>query len=152
MTVTEFLEGRTVERQAVTRYIERHSDEFQGHTSKKGREIELDEVAAGILEKKYPLQSLVEVIEDKESRQKLIKAQEYIIQLQEKINEQSLAIAKAESIQLLLEDKQHQLEMAEQRENEWKESQKRTEEELNRVREELEKERNKSWFAKLLRK
>lgn len=152
MTVTEFLEGRTVERQAVTRYIERHSDEFQGHTSKKGREIELDEVAVGILEKKYPLQSLVEVIEDKESRQKLIKAQEYIIQLQEKINEQSLAIAKAESIQLLLEDKQHQLEMAEQRENEWKESQKRTEEELNRVREELEKERNKSWFAKLLGK
>lgn len=152
MTVTEFLEGRTVERQAVTRYIERHSEEFQGHTSKKGREIELDEVAVGILEKKYPLQSLVEVIEDKESRQKLIKAQEYIIQLQEKINEQSLAIAKAESIQLLLEDKQHQLEMAEQRENEWKENQKRTEEELNRVREELEKERNKSWFAKLIGK
>lgn len=152
MTVTEFLEGRTVERQAVTRYIERHSEDFQGHTSKKGREIELDEVAVGILEKKYPLQSLVQVIEDKESRQKLIKAQEYIIQLQEKINEQSLVIAQAESIKLLLDDKQHQLEMAEQRENEWKESQKRTEEELNRVREELEKERNKSWFAKLLGK
>lgn len=152
MTITEFLNGRTVERQAVTRYIERHADEFRGHTSRKGREIVLDEVATDILDRKYPLQSLVEVVEDKESRQKLIKAQEYIIQLQEKINEQSLAIAKAESIQLLLEDKEHQLEMAEQRENEWKERHERTEEELNKVREELEKERNKSWFAKLLGK
>ena len=152
MTITEFLNGRTVERQAVTRYIERHEEEFQGHTSRKGREIVLDEVAIDILDRKYPLQSLVEVVEDKESRQKLIKAQEYIIQLQEKINEQSLAIAKAESIQLLLEDKEHQLEMAEQRENEWKERHERTEEELNKVREELEKERNKSWVAKLLGK
>ena len=127
MTITEFLEGRTAERQAVTRYIERHKEEFREHISKKGREIEIDEVAFGILEKKYPLQSLVQVIEDKESRQKLIKAQEYIIQLQEKVNEQSLLIAKAESMQMLLENKEQQLAKSEQRENELKEKQKQTE-------------------------
>ena len=152
VTITEFLEGRTAERQAVTRYIERHKEEFKEHISKRGREIEIDDVAFAILEKKYPLQSLVQVIEDKESRQKLIKAQEYIIQLQEKVNEQSLLIAKAESMQMLLDNKEQQLARSEQRENEWKEKQKQTEEELNRVREELEKERNKSWIAKLLRK
>ena len=152
VTITEFLEGRTAERQAVTRYIERHKEEFKEHISKRGREIEIDDVAFAILEKKYPLQSLVQVIEDKDSRQKLIKAQEYIIQLQEKVNEQSLLIAKAESMQILLENKEHQLARSEQRENEWKEKQKQTEEELNRVREELEKERNKSWITKLLGK
>ena len=152
MTITEFLEGRTAERQAVTRYIERHKEEFKEHISKRGREIEIDDVAFAILEKKYPLQSLVQVIEDKESSQKLIKAQEYIIQLQEKVNEQSLLIAKAESMQMLLDNKEQQLARSEQRENEWKEKQKQTEEELNRVREELERERNKSWIAKLLGK
>ena len=42
MKVTDFLKGRDVERQAVTRYINRHEEIFKEHTKKIGKEIELD--------------------------------------------------------------------------------------------------------------
>lgn len=62
MKIGDFLQGRLVERQAVTRYIERHSEEFEGHISKIGREIVLDDVAIQILDKQYPPPKPVEVI------------------------------------------------------------------------------------------
>ena len=53
MKVTEFLQGRDVERQAVTRYINRHEDLFKGHTQKVGKEIELDAFAVEQLAEVY---------------------------------------------------------------------------------------------------
>jgi len=47
--------------------------------------------------------------QDTESRKELIKAQKLIIQLQQKISEQSLALAQAEATKILLEDKEEQL-------------------------------------------
>lgn len=55
MKVTDFLRGRDVERQAVTRYINRHPEIFAGHITKDGKELELDEVAVDALGEVYPL-------------------------------------------------------------------------------------------------
>lgn len=114
MTIAEFINGRNVDSQAVRRYIERHPDEFNGHTGKKGREITLDEVAIEILEKKYPLPQMVQVIEDTESIKKLTIMQEKFIELQERFNQQATVIAQAEAQKILLEDKEHQIQKLEQ--------------------------------------
>ena len=81
----------------------------------KNAVIDTDSEGYRLLEKQYPLPKPIEIIEDKESRAKLIKAQEYIIQLQDKLNQAQSKIAQAEAMQLLLDDKQKQLENAEQR-------------------------------------
>lgn len=59
MTITDFLEGRNADAQAIRRYIQRHPDDFKGHINMKGREKDLDETAVAILEKKYPLQVMI---------------------------------------------------------------------------------------------
>lgn len=120
MTITEFARSRNVQAQTISIYIKRHEKLFKGHTSKAGKTIELDEVALEILDEKYPLPKPVEIIEDTESREKLIKAQELIIQLQDKLNQAQSKIAQAEATQLLLEDRTIQLEKAESENKELK--------------------------------
>jgi TolA-binding protein len=115
MTITEFARARNVQAQTISIYIKRHEKLFKGHTSKAGKTIELDEVALKILDEKYPLPKPVEIIEDTESREKLIKAQELIIQLQDKLNQAQSKIAQAEATQLLLEDRTIQLKKADER-------------------------------------
>lgn len=46
----------------VQNYTERHSDDFVGHTGKKGREITLDQHVISILEGKYPLPNPIEIV------------------------------------------------------------------------------------------
>lgn len=128
MTIAEFCKGRNVDTQAIRKYIERHPDDFKGHTGKKGREITLDDHALAILEDKYPFPAPVEVIEDVEARRKLIQAQEMIIQLQTRLQDQTAAIAHAEATRMLLEDR---------------------EEQLQRTYDLLEQERAKTWWDKL---
>ena len=88
-----------------------------------------------MLERQYPLPQMVQVVEDTESREKLIQAQELIIQLQKKINEQSQLIAQAEATKMLLEDKQVQLE--------------KMEAEKADLQKQLDAERSKTWWQKL---
>lgn len=83
MIITEFLEGRTVERQAVTRYIERHPEEFNGHISKKGREIDLDDIAIAILDKKYPLAKPIQVINGVDPEEYNMLQKKYMAALEE---------------------------------------------------------------------
>lgn len=128
MTITEFCKSRNVDAQAIRKYIERHPVDFTGHTGKKGRAITLDNYAIKILEEKYPLPSPVEIIEDKETRLKLIQAQERIIQLQNKLQEQTTVIAQAESIKLLLQDRDQQ---------------------IQELKTQLQAERSKTWWDKL---
>ena len=113
MKVTDFLQGREVERQAVTRYINRHEELFAGHIKKVGKEIELDADAVAVLEKAYPLPAPVEVVEDKESREQLIQTQKLVIQLQQKLVDMQAEQtryaqieAQAHATALLLEDKE----------------------------------------------
>ena len=105
MTITEFCKGRGIDSQAVRKYIERHPEHFTGHTGKTGREITLDDHAIDILEDKYPFPRPVEIIKDTETMEKLLKAQETIIQLQARL-------VRAETAKVLLEDRERQLQRA----------------------------------------
>lgn len=110
MTINEFIKDRNVDPQAVRRYIERHPEEFENHLGKKGREIDLDEVAVEILDKKYPMQQIIQVVEDSESLTKLEKTQDLLflayqekeqvyrdfVLLQKELNEKADLIAHAE--------------------------------------------------------
>jgi len=79
----------------------------------------------------------------------LIKAQEMIIQLQTRLNEQSQRIAEAEAIKILLDDKQMQLNKTQDEvlaaRNEVKAANDRVEE----LRQQLAEERAKTWWQKL---
>lgn len=135
MTIAEFCRGRNVDSQTVRKYINRHSNDFKGHTGKDGREITLDNHALHILEDKYPLPSPIEVIDDIETRKKLIEAQEIIIRLQSKLQEQTMAIAQSEALKLLLEDREKQLQ--------------HSYDQCDKLQQELDRERSKTWWDKL---
>ncbi len=107
--LTNFAESRNEKPDTIRKYINRHKDEFEGHCSFCGTRMEIDDYAVKMLNQLYPLPKPVEIIEDTESRKELIKAQKLIIQLQQKISEQSLALAKAAANKILLEDKEEQL-------------------------------------------
>ena len=118
MKTSEFIKGRRVERQALTRYSKRHSELFAGHIVKNGKEIELDDVAVEILNNKYPLQQLVQIVEDTESIKKLAAANEKIAKLQEVIGQQKELLLKADNQIQLLEYKKDEFEHYKQESNE----------------------------------
>ncbi len=138
----DFAKERNVNTDALTAYIRRHKEDFKGHTKTKDKKMEIDKTAYELLDKIYPLPRPIEIVEDKESREKLLKAQEYIIQLQAKINEQALQIAEANNIKLLLEDKTSQLTDARQEIDHLKEQN-------DRLQEKYETELRKTWWDKL---
>lgn len=136
ITIAEFAKSRNVDRDTVNAFIRNHS-EIKKQTQKQGKNIVIDTEceAFALLDKQYPLPTPVQIIEDTESRQKLIKAQELIIQLQSKLLEQAEQIAKAGAS---LEDKQKQVALIEAENAELKKA--------------LEQEKSKTWLQKLLRK
>lgn len=151
MKVTDFLKGRDVERQAVTRYINRHEEIFKGHTERVGKEIELDMVAVEELEKVYPLPKPV-VIVDGVPQEEFIRVQSELIasqkrtsELQNRLLEVQAEIATARATELLLEDKTKRIEELEAREQ-------AKEQEIRALQEALATERSKTWVQKLFRK
>lgn len=157
ITISEFADSRKVDRDTINAWIRKHPEvgdscKMQG----KDKVIDITSDAYKILEKKYPLPQLVQIVEDTESRKKLIKAQELIIQmqgkmaeLQEKVSEQSMIIATAEATKVLLEDKEKQLKDKEEALFREIERADREQVEAERLRKELELEKNKTWWDKL---
>lgn len=47
-------------------YMSRHQELFEGHTTRNGKSVELDEEAIKILEEQYPLPEMVQIIRDPE--------------------------------------------------------------------------------------
>lgn len=115
MKISEFLQGRSVARQAVTRYINRHDEIFKNHVKKDGKELDLDIVAIEALEKVYPLEMPVNVINGvpKESfikiQNELIISQKKVESLQGQLLDVQEQIATAKAQELLLEDKTNQV-------------------------------------------
>ena len=110
LSIRDFAASRQQDNDTVTTWIRRHPEvdaccKVQG----KDKYINVDSEGFKLLEKQYPLPRPIEVIEDKESRAALIKAQHVIIQLQEQIKQQAVEIAEQKSVQLLLEDRTAQL-------------------------------------------
>ena len=112
MYISEFAKSRNKTVSAITNYISKHENEFKGHIRKDGNKYVLDKAAIELLEKKYPLTKPIEIVRDTESMEKLLKAQEVIIQLQAQINQEQKLLAQAESMKMLLEDKEMQLDQA----------------------------------------
>ena len=148
MKVTDFLKGREVERQAVTRYINRHEEIFKGHIEKVGKEIELDSVAVEELEKVYPLPKPVTLIngvphEDFiKVQNELIMTQKVVGELQNRLLEAQEQIATAKATELLLEDKSQRISDLEVKAEADKN-------EIKALQEALAMERSKSWWDKL---
>lgn len=116
MNISEFAESRNLQSQTVSIYIRRHPEQFDGHTSRDGKSVELDEVALDLLDKAYPLPQPVEIIKDTEilkalsaTQRELTEAQKVIISLQAQIQEKSDLISAAQANQLLLEVKEEEL-------------------------------------------
>lgn len=136
VSIKDFSEERNVDNDTVNAYLRNHP-EIKQHTKRVRKNIVIDteSEAYALLEKQYPLPQMIQVVEDTESREKLLQAQELIIQLQKKINKQSQLIAQAEATKMLLEDKQVQLE--------------KMEAEKADLQKQLDAERSKTWWQKL---
>lgn len=151
MKVTDFLKGRDVERQAVTRYINRHEEIFKGHTEKVGKEIELDSVAVEELGKVYPYPKPVTIINGVPQEEfirvqnELIASQQRTSELQNRLLEAQEQIATARATELLLEDKTKRILELEARDE-------AKEQEIRALQEALATERSKTWVQKLLKK
>lgn len=148
MKISEFLQGRSVARQAVTRYINRHDEIFINHVKKDGKELDLDMVAIEALEKIYPLKMPVNVI-DGVPKESFIKIQNELIASQKKIEglqgqlldvQEQIAVAKAQ--ELLLEDRTNQV-------SELKEQIDLKNNEIESLKEQLSEEKSKGFFAQI---
>lgn len=148
MKISEFLQGRSVARQAVTRYINRHAEIFKNHVKKDGKELDLDIVAIEALEKIYPLKMPVNII-DGVPKESFIKIQNELIASQKKIEglqgqlldvQEQIAVAKAQ--ELLLEDRTNQV-------SELKEQIDLKNNEIESLKEQLSEEKSKGFFAKI---
>lgn len=144
--ITDFAESRHADRDTVNAFIRNHP-EIKIDTQRNGKNIVIDTDSAGykLLDKQYPLPQLVQIIEDVESKNKLIKAQELIIQLNDQLAKQATLIAQAEATQILLEDKQAQIE-------ELRERLAKSEENAENLRTQLDAEKHKKWWQKLTHK
>ena len=115
--VSSFAESRNVDRNAITQYIRRHQELFDGHTVVESQRMYFDDFAMELLDKQYPLPAPVEVIPDTKSRElliaeqhKTITLQEQLLKLLEQLNQTQLQLTKQESSMMLLEDKSKRIE------------------------------------------
>ena len=106
---------RGVERGTVLRYIKRHPEMFAGHTRMAGNKLLIDEVAAELLDKQYPMPQPVEIIEDVATIRELAETRKQLIELQGKYNEACCQLAAAEAAKILLEDRTAQLQRERER-------------------------------------
>lgn len=109
MKISDFINGHNVSYDTVQKYIKRHSEQFIGHLG-SGDEIDLDDTAVSILEKKYPLPQPVMIVEDELTKQKLQETMEKlemahckIEELQDKLLAVVPQLADAEKNKLYLE-------------------------------------------------
>ena len=149
--LTLFAEQRNEKPDTIRKYINRHMEEFEGHFEITGKQMELDEVAVGLLEQKYPLPRPVQVVngvdpdEYADALKKISQLQEAVIKLQQARQEDLQKLAAAEATQILLEDKEEALRELKEEYN--SEKQKRTE-----VEEELAKLRSRNVWQRLFNK
>lgn len=144
MTITEFAKSRNIEPQAVSRYLNRH-EELKKQCQKEGKNLLLTDDVLRVLDKKYPIPKPTIIMngvpeeEHRDALEKLLKAQELIIQLQNELTDQKLLQAENEAHRALLEDRERRAE----------EDAKEAKEKVAELTAELEKERQKTWWQKL---
>lgn len=159
LKLSSFAEERNIDKDTISQYIRRHPEMFDGHTKIEGKIMYLDDAAVGLLEEKYPLPKPIQIIEDvetikelAETSKQLAKAREMIIVLQnelmskqEEISDLRGTVAKIEAKEVLLTDKQNQIEelKAERAENK---------ETLESMQREIDRLKNRGLIERLLNK
>ena len=109
MTVLEFCNVRNIQTQTVLKYIQRNPSIFEGHTSKNGQNMEIDDEAFKVLDDKYPIPPEIIPSPNAELVAELDKAKNVIIQLQQQIIDHNDTLALAEKAQFLLDERSSQL-------------------------------------------
>lgn len=141
MILSDFLKGRDVRINAVSNYISRNPEIFEGHVTRQGKNTILDDEAIRILDEKYPFPKPNIIINgldpeaERELREKLQKAQELIIKLQNELTDQKLLNAEYKANSKLIEVREKALE-----------------DKITELSADLEKEKNKTWWQKLTKK
>lgn len=143
ISIREYAKKNNVSYEAIRQQVKRYEAELEGHIHKQNRTQFLDDEAVAILDQhrqESPVVILNQDIDDKikqleeENKNLLIKVAaqaDKIAELSEWKSDQSLLIAEAHQTKILLEEKKS---------------------EIQELKEELEKEKNKGFFARLLGK
>ena len=85
--IKAFAEPRGADVKTIHKYLNRHKEEFEGHTRRLGKTTLLDETAIELLDKVYKHPKPVQVVQDDEAREENAKLRERVIMLYEKNNE-----------------------------------------------------------------
>ncbi len=109
--VSDFAEERNIDRNAVTQYIRRHPEMFEGHTKISGNSLVFDNDALELLDKKYPLPKPAIVVdgvsheEYEELQRKLSDAKDIIMKMQSALAENDKLLIQKDADLKLLEAK-----------------------------------------------
>lgn len=109
--IKDFAASRNVDRDTVNAFIRKHP-EIRKDVKRVGKNTIIDDNTEGyeLLNEKYPLPQLIQVIEDTESIKKLAIANERIAKLQEVVGQQKELLFKADNQIQLLEYKKDEFE------------------------------------------
>lgn len=113
MTLKEFAESRNVEYNALMQWLYRRP-ELRDQMPKEGKSYILDPESNvyDILDKQYPYPKPVQIVQDEEARAELAAAQKKIQELQDRLLLITPQLARLETVDLLLEQREQELEKA----------------------------------------
>lgn len=113
MTLKEFAESRNVEYNTLMQWLFRRPD-LREQMQKEGKSYILDPESNvyEILDRKYPFPRPVQIVQDEEARAELAAAQKKIQELQERLIQIAPQLTRLESMDLLLEQREQELEKA----------------------------------------
>lgn len=156
MKIQEFAKERNVSYATVFQYIKRHPDLFDGHIGESNN-IVLDDTALQILDERYPREKPVQVICDTEARDRLAVLQEkYILLLEEnnRLTQENANLMLAHHKNMLLEEEleaqQQELHSLRKEQRSWVKDRQEQRNREAQLQQELEREKNKTWWDKLL--
>lgn len=156
MKIQEFAKERNVSYATVFQYIKRHPGLFDGHIGKSNN-IVLDDTALQILDERYPREKPVQVICDTEARDRLAVLQEKYISLLEENNrltQENANLMLAHHKNMLLEEEleaqQQELHSLRKEQRSWVKDRQEQRNREAQLQQELEREKNKTWWDKLL--
>ena len=115
MKISEFIQGRNVEKQSVYRYLTRHEN-LMSQCQKDGKELELPPEVVAELDKQYPLAKPVVIVnglsqeEERELRKRLQQSQELLLAMQNELTNTKLQLAEKETLSLRIEMKDEKIE------------------------------------------
>lgn len=164
ISLKEYAAKSNVTYEAVRQQVVRYANELGDHVIRDGKKQFLDEEAVAFLDEKRQKNpvSIIQMDKDEEierlkqeNKNLLIKVAaqaDKISEMAEWKADKSLLIVQSEQQVLLLEETRQTLDVAIKEKAAVEADFKRMQEELSKVKEELENEKQKTWFQKLLKK